>query len=166
MGAVRALAAAGVATVAPAAIAYEHAVAGLMPALAAQLPGVRVVPLAVSGLGLADARRLAGALAPLAATPGTAVVASVDFSHYLRPEEARLRNGETLAVLRSLDAPAVIRLGNDHLDSPGSIAVLMETMRRVGATAFDLRADTSSAELAGRGPGGTTSYISGFYRPA
>jgi AmmeMemoRadiSam system protein B len=163
-GAVRVLAGAGLATLAPSWLTHEHAIDGLMPALASELPGARVVPFAVhSGMRRNEVQALARALARLA-DDGTAFVASVDFSHYLPPEEARIRDGETLAALRALDSTAVLGLTNDHLDSPGSIAVLMETMRLLGATSFELRANTNSAELNGKAPAGVTSYVYGFYR--
>lgn len=162
--AVRSLVGTGAATLAPDWLTHEHAIGGLMHALAAELPGTRVVPLAVhSGLRPGEVRALATTLARLAGE-GTAFVASVDFSHYLAPEEARLRDGETLAVLRALDSAAVLRFSDEHLDSPGSIAILMETMRLLGATDFELRANTNSAELMGKAPTGVTSYIYGFYR--
>jgi MEMO1 family protein len=162
--AVRALAGAGLVTVAPAWLTHEHAIDGLMPALASELPETRVVPLAIhSGLRRSEVQALARALSRLA-DDGTAFVASVDFSHYLAPEVARLRDGETLAALNALDSEAILGFSNDHLDSPGSIATLMETMRLLGAERFELRANTNSAELNGRAPGGVTSYVYGFYR--
>jgi AmmeMemoRadiSam system protein B len=162
--AVRSLVDAGAATLAPDRLTHEHSVNGLVPALASQLPGVRLVPLAVhSGLRREEVLGYALALSRLA-DEGTAFVASVDFSHYLPPEEARARDGETLAALRVLDSASVLGFSNEHLDSPGSMAILMETMRLLGATRFELRANTNSAELMGRAPSGVTSYIYGLYR--
>jgi AmmeMemoRadiSam system protein B len=162
--AVRSLVGTGAARLAPDWLTHEHSIDGLMPALAAALPGIRVVPLAVhSGLRRDEVQARARALARLAGD-GTAFVASVDFSHYLPPEEARIRDGETLAALRALDSAAVLGFSNEHLDSPGSIAILMETMRLLGATHFELRANTNSAELMGKAPAGVTSYVYGLYR--
>jgi AmmeMemoRadiSam system protein B len=162
--AVRSLVVTGAATLAPEWLTHEHSIGGLMPALASQLPGARVVPLAVhSGLLRDEVGTLAHSLSRLA-DEGTAFVASVDFSHYLPPEEARARDGETLTALRALDTGAVLGFSNnEHLDSPGSIAILMETMRLLDATRFEVRANTNSAELMGRAPSGVTSYIYGFY---
>lgn len=162
--AVRSLARAALVTVKPSVLTHEHAISGLMPALAEAVPGARVVPLAVRpGMRLAEARRLSEALS-LLVDGSTAVVASVDFSHYLSTEKARARDTETLGALAALDSGAVLSYSNEHLDSAGSIATLIETMRRVGATRFELRANTNSATLVGRSPGGVTSYIYGLYQ--
>jgi AmmeMemoRadiSam system protein B len=163
--AVRSLVRTLAATLAPDWLTHEHSINGLMPALASELPGVRVVPLAIhSGLRPGEVQALARALAGLAGED-TVFVASVDCSHYLAPEDARIRDGETLAALRALDSAAVLGFSNnEHLDSPGSIAILMETMRLLGATRFELRANTNSAELMGKAPTGVTSYIYGLYR--
>jgi AmmeMemoRadiSam system protein B len=162
--AIHSLVEAGLATLAPDWLTHEHSIGGLMPAFASQLPGIRVVPLAVhSGLRVHEVGVMALALSRLA-DDGTAFVAAVDFSHYLPPEEARIRDRETLSVLRNLDPAAVLAFSNDHLDSPGSIAVLVETMRLLGATRFELRANTNSAELVGKSPAGVTSYIFALYR--
>lgn len=164
--AVTALARAGVATVSPRVLTHEHSMAGMMPSIASAAPAARVVPLAVRpGLRLSEARRLAGALVPLLEDPQTTtvLVASVDFSHYLPVDVARRHDRESLDVLRRLDSAKAITWSDEHFDSPGSIATLLETMRAVGATRFELRANTSSAEILGPGPAGTTTYISGFF---
>jgi AmmeMemoRadiSam system protein B len=165
-GAARRLAGARVATLSPGALTHEHSMAGMMPALADAAPGVRVVPLAIRpGLRLPEARRLAGALGPLLADPKTVLVVSVDFSHYHSADVARRNDLESIALLRDLDAVSAIGLSDEHFDSPGSIATLLEAMRAAGATRFVLRANTNSAEILGPTPAGTTSYVSGFFVP-
>ena len=162
-GAVRSLIAAGVARAAPAVLTPEHALSGLMPVLAAEVPAARVVPLAVRpGMRPGEADALARALVPLL-DPGALLVASVDFSHGLGAGEARANDAQTLAALRALDERTVLGWSDEHVDSPGSVATVMRAMRAVGATAFELRAHTDSAELAG-GADAVTSYVVGVYR--
>jgi AmmeMemoRadiSam system protein B len=161
-GAVTALAASGLVRLEPDVLTYEHSVAGIVPAVRHYLPGAKVVPLILrGGLSAEDIERLSTALAPLL-DEGTVVVAAVDFSHGLPAPAARQRDSETLALLRASDWAPLLRWGNEHLDSPASVAVLKETMGRLGATRFELRANSNSGEVSG-GASPVTSYIVGYF---
>jgi len=155
----------GIALSQPVVLSYEHSVAGLVPAVALQLPGARIVPLAVRrDLGPPRAAAAGEAVAALA-REGTLIVASIDFSHGLVAAAARERNARTLALLRALDVRAMHRLAADHaehLDGPGAAAVLVVAVRRLGATRFALRADATSADFGGP-PSDVTSYLTGYY---
>jgi hypothetical protein len=162
--AIRQLTGDGVALSEPNVLTYEHAVAGIVPAIAYFLPDARVVPLVLRGdLTSTEVETLAAALAPLL-DGETALVAAVDFSHYLPAQQARQRDRETLEALQSLDSSRILSFGNEHLDSPASIAALVETMRLVGANEFELRENSNSSDLGGSGLASVTSYISGYYR--
>jgi MEMO1 family protein len=157
------LASAG-AGVEPDVLTYEHSVAGIVPALRYALPDATIVPLIIKRTATGDeVARIAAALAPLLADEGTVIVASVDFSHGLRREVAEARNAETRAILERMAATELLGLSNEHLDSPASIAVALEAARIAGATGFELRADTTSAEFAS-GDGTVTSYLVGYVR--
>ncbi len=148
----------------PEVLTYEHSVAGIVPAIAYYLPEARLVPLALRrDMTAGEVQRLAAALASLLDSR-TVLVAAVDFSHYLSAEEAGRRDRETLAALDSLDSSRILSFGDDHLDSPPSIAALLEAMRLTGAGEFRLGENTNSSELGGSALEPVTSYIYGFYR--
>jgi AmmeMemoRadiSam system protein B len=154
----------GIASSEPEVLTYEHSISGVMPAIARYLPGARVLPLALRhDLPAAEIERLAAALAPLLDSR-TAIVAAVDFSHYLSAGEAARRDRETLAALEALDSTRILSFGDEHLDSPAAVAVLMEAARLRGAGEFELRENASSSELGGPAASGVTSYICGYYR--
>jgi len=162
-GAVTALAASGLVRLEPEVLTYEHSVAGIVPAVRRYLPEAKVVPLVLrGGLSAGDIARLADALAPLV-DEGTVIVAAVDFSHGLPAPAARQRDGETLALLRASDWAPVLRWSNEHLDSPASVAVLMETVGRLGAMRFELRGNSNSGEVSGDVASPVTSYIVGYF---
>jgi hypothetical protein len=162
-GAVTALAASGLARLEPEVLTYEHSVAGIVPAVRRYLPEAKVVPLILrGGLTAGDVERLATALTPLV-DEGTVVVAAVDFSHGLPASVARQRDGETLALLSASDWAPLLRWGNEHLDSPASVAVLVETVGRLGATRFELKANSNSGEVSGAAASPVTSYIVGYF---
>lgn len=159
-GAVRAL---SIARYEPQVLTYEHSVAGIIPAVARYLPEAQVVPLILrNDLTPAEVRRLAEEVASLV-DDRTAIVAAVDFSHYLSVVEAGRRDRETLGALQSMDSARVLSYGDEHLDSPAAIAAVMEAMRLVGATDFELRQNGDSSELGGSALE-VTSYIYGYYR--
>ena len=161
--AVAALAAGGSVRLEPDVLTYEHSVAGIVPAVRRYLPEAKVVPLILrGGLSEADVQRLAAALAPLL-DEGTVIVVAVDFSHGLPASVARQRDGETLGVLRARDWSPLLRWGNEHLDSPASVAVLMETMSRLGAGRFELRANSDSGRVSGDSASPVTSYLAGYF---
>jgi len=162
-GAVAALAAGGLVRLEPDILTYEHSVAGIVPAVRRYLPDAKVVPLILrGGLSAEDVERLATALTPLM-DEGTVLVAAVDFSHGLPASAARQRDSETLALLRASDWAPLLRWGNEHLDSPASVALLMETALRLGATRFELRGNSNSGEVGGVGASPVTSYIVGYF---
>jgi AmmeMemoRadiSam system protein B len=161
--AVVALAADGSVRVEPEVLTYEHSVAGIVPAVRRYLPQAKVVPLVLrGGLSAADVQMLAAALAPLLGD-GTVVVAAVDFSHGLPAPVAHQRDGETLSVLRGPDWSPLLRWGNEHVDSPASVAVLMEIMSRLGAGRFELRANRDSGLATGDLGSPVTSYLVGYF---
>jgi len=162
-GAVTVLAATGLVGVEPDVLTYEHSVAGVVPAVRRYLPEAKVVPLILrGGLSAQDVERLATALTPLM-DDGTAVVAAVDFSHGLPASVAHQRDSETLAHLRTSGWAPLLRWGNEHLDSPASVAVLMQTMDRLGATRFELKENSSSGEVSGDLASPVTSYVVGYF---
>jgi MEMO1 family protein len=154
----------GLATERPDILTYEHSIAGLVPAIARLMPDARIVPLAVRRMPESGIRRVAEAVAELSGEE-TLVVASVDFSHYRSGPEARSRNAESIRTLRTQDVAGLLRYGNEHMDSPASIAILVAAMRTAGANRFVLGADTDSSAITGIAAPPVTSYIVGYYAP-
>jgi AmmeMemoRadiSam system protein B len=138
-------------------------VAGIMPAIAYYLPHARVVPLIIRGdASPEETARLGEALAGLM-DDRTVLVAAVDFSHDLVSRAAEERNAVTLGILRGGDSAPLFALDNQYLDSPESIAVLMQAMASREAGPFVLTADTNSAALHDDEFAPTTSYLIGYY---
>ena len=158
------LAAEGAARVEPDTLSHEHSVAGIVPAIAYYLPDAAIVPLALRGdLDIGQVRALARMLVPLL-DDHTIAVASVDFSHYLSAPEARTRDAETLAAMEATDSQRILAFGNEHLDSPPTIALLTEIMRLLHRGEFTPRGNTNSGELSGLFRPPVTSYVTGYFR--
>jgi MEMO1 family protein len=138
----------------------EHSVAGMMPYVNYYLPKARVVPLMLKRhTTLEEINLLAGELQGLAEQDAV-IVASVDFSHYLRSQEAQVKDEVTMKVLADFDYRHLLTLNNDYMDSPASLALLLTTMQKLGADTRELLHHTNSGILQGDPLQPTTSYIS------
>lgn len=161
--AIHALVRGGLVRLEPAVLDREHAIAGLVPAIATFLPQGRLVPLAVrSDLRRSEAEHLAARAAPWM-DDETVLILSVDFAHDQPPRAARSRDAESVAVLAALDLDRALSFGNEHLDAPGAVAVTLALMRRLGATRFTLLDRRDGSSLPGYGGGPVTSYVSAAY---
>lgn len=156
---VAALEAAGLAAVDEEALAAEHAMGALMPYIEYHAPDARVVPLVLHReMSMAQLRGLAAWLARQLGEDRL-LLASVDFSHYLTRAEAEVKDGETLRLIQERDLAGLMEMGPDHLDSPGSLSVLMLAMAELGAEGPHVLGHTNSGVILRDDLIETTSYF-------
>jgi len=144
----------------------DHGIRALLPFLAHYLPGVPVLPVALSiRSSRAQWEGLVAALAPLAGSR-TLVLQSTDFSHYLPQFQARQRDQQTLNVLAagSLDALAGLNQP-DHMDSVGATYVQMALQARVNGAKPVVLASQNSQQFSDAFVAETTSYLVMAYAP-
>lgn len=142
----------------------DHALEVIMPFIKVYLNEAKVVPLLLSGkLTKSEVDDLVSCLIP-SLDSSTIVLVSSDFSHYLTSSNAKQKDKETLALLKSWNLSKIITLNSDHLDSPPSLVALLELMAAVGATNFDVFANTD-ASVVMRAPhlATTTHYFLNYY---
>ncbi|MFA5890170.1 MAG: AmmeMemoRadiSam system protein B [Actinomycetota bacterium] len=162
--AIRRLMATGLARVEPEVLSREHSVAGLVPVVGYFMPGASLVPVALRSHPRREVvKEFAGSIAALC-DEDTVIVASVDFAHRATVSQARRLNRESIRVLWNLDVNGALRLGNDHTDSSAALAVVAEVARLLGATRFELLADTDSASVGSSSDRAVTSYVVGYFR--
>jgi len=156
----------------------EHSISSLVPYIKYYLPNTKIVPILLHGnYTVKDSQelgeRLAEALSDNKGTSGNtslsghsniAIVASVDFSHYLDEDTADKMDVTTLAAIQSNDIVSISMMGNDNLDSPPSIMVLMRAMEKAGIAAPEILAHSNSSNITGTGSDYTTSYYTLLYR--
>jgi AmmeMemoRadiSam system protein B len=137
----------------------EHSIGNLMPFIKYYLPQAKVVPLILHyDVTKKEAGVLADLLTELIGERGV-ILASVDFSHYLERRQAEEKDRETMEALKAWDYGQLFKMGNDHLDSPASLATLLLAMERLGLEEFDLVDNTNSGVLLGNDLIETTSYF-------
>lgn len=137
----------------------EHSIGNLMPFIKYYLPDTKVVPVIFHyDVSKKEAEQIANCLSSFV-DRGTAVIASVDFSHYLTRQEAEQKDQETIKTMKDKDLDKLFSLGNDHLDSPASLVTLFLTMANQGITEFEILAHTNSGILMENDLIETTSYM-------
>jgi predicted class III extradiol MEMO1 family dioxygenase len=75
------------------------------------------------------------------------LVASVDFSHYLPQQNADQNDKISLKYLSAFDSPSLLKLGNNFLDSPYTLAILFKYLKLIGISHFDIINHLNSAQI-------------------
>lgn len=144
-------------------LSTDHSAAGSMPFIKYFTPNSKVVPILVSAyMTEENAKSLASSLNKYL-DKDSVMVAAVDFSHYQSSEVADKKDETTLKLLNNFDYQEIIRLGNDYLDSPPSILILLMLMQERGTTSSEILEHTNSGQITGKIFTETTSYFSIFY---
>jgi len=141
-------------------LSKEHSIGSLIPLIKYYLPQAKVVPIIFHhDVTLEEVDKLLAVLDPLLAEEKGVLLASVDFSHYLTRKEAQEKDSLTLEVMNNFDYPTLFHLGNDHLDSPASLATILRFAERKDLQEFQLLANTNSGVILQNDFIETTSYF-------
>ena len=97
----------------------EHSVSALVPYIKYFLPEAKIAPVLLHGSLPREKAKEFGAMLGeiLAEDPDTVIIASIDFSHYLRTPEEDEMDIITGDAIRSWICRPLGRMGNDNLDS-------------------------------------------------
>jgi AmmeMemoRadiSam system protein B len=144
----------------------EHSISSLVPYVKYYMPKTKIVPILLHGnYTVAESQKLGKFLAGIIKDdPGIAVIASVDFSHYLDADTADKMDRITLDAIISRDTFSISRMGNDNIDSPPSILSLLCAMDEIGAIGPEVTDHDNSFGITGIGAEYTTSYFTMFFR--
>ena len=142
----------------PALIQEDHSLAALVPYVKYYLPQVTLGTLLLSNdLSLQECFILAQHLAQL---EETLVVASIDFSHYLTPQEAAMRDLVTLKAIKQWDYPTISQFTDAHVDSPESLITILYLAELHHVPNLELWEHSEASLLENAPlPQGTTSYF-------
>jgi MEMO1 family protein len=135
----------------------EHSVGAMVPHLAEDFPGAKIVPIILSStMNDEMSEKLATWLANLPLD--TLVVFSVDFSHYKTQEQADAYDKETAAALTNRDVKKIEGWGNEHIDSPMTIATMLYYANKIG-TSVNIIANKNANDFLPQKTDSTTSYF-------
>ncbi len=138
----------------------EHSIHAVTPFIARLFPGVELTAITTArGSTRTDWDHAVSRIAPLL-TPGTLVVQSTDYSHFLPVSQAILRDQETLAAIASGDPEAMLALAQPaHFDSMAAQYIQMALQAGQGAAPVILGNRNAHFYTSFADPGPTTSYI-------
>ncbi|NLW63066.1 MAG: AmmeMemoRadiSam system protein B [Syntrophomonadaceae bacterium] len=140
-------------------LAGEHSIGTLVPFVRHYLPEAKIVPIILHhGVTLDEVDKLLNGMEPYL-NDKTVLAASVDFSHYLTSREAENKDTQTLIYMRNFDYAALFRLGDDHLDSPASLALAFRHAQKQGIKEFQVLEHTNSGVIMNNQLMETTSYF-------
>jgi AmmeMemoRadiSam system protein B len=144
---------------------HDQGIQAVLPFAAHFFPKAKILPVALrTDSRMEDWRELVKALKPFV-TDKTLVVQSTDYSHYLPPEQACLRDQETLNFLAVGEPDKIVELKQpDHLDSRAAQYVQMALQRDVHQAKPTVVANLNSRQYSSWPGGATTSYLLQVYQ--
>ena len=143
----------------------EHSMGNLMPFIKYFLPEAKVVPIIFHhDLKKEEGVLLSQIFSRWVQEKEAVIIASIDFSHYLTNKEAQEKDQETLKVIENRNIARLLKMGDDHLDSPGAMVTLLLTMEKLDVQDFRILGHTNSGILLGNDLIETTSYFTFVFR--
>lgn len=156
---VRELVNAGLAVLDEETLAQEHSIGTLVPFAYHYLPESKIVPLVLHhDVSLQEVDNLLQGLQPFL-EKGAVLVASVDFSHYLKRREAEAKDMTTLRLMKEFDYTALNRLDSNYLDSPASLFMALRAGELFGIKGFTVLKHSNSGLILQNDTIETTSYF-------
>ena len=142
----------------------DHSVSALIPYIKYYMPDTKVVPVLLYGnYGMDKSIKLGRCLYEQLNGKKSLVLASVDFSHYLPPEEAESMDNITYEAIKKMDFDSISLMGNDNLDSPPALITFLSCMKNSGAKTPELVNHSNSSKISGKWSSSTTSYFTIIY---
>ncbi len=136
----------------PEAHAEEHSVEVQVPFIQRALPGAKIVPIVMGYPSRRHVNALAEGLAAVCGNDKVLIIASTDLSHYLTKKNANSVDGQTISLIRNLNANTLLnkcaRAENIMCGGAGVAAVLM-ALQKCGDPQVDMLHYSDSADVSG-----------------
>lgn len=142
----------------------EHGLYIPMGYLRLYFPKASFIPIAISRYYTPEKlRQMANILTEL--LPKNAlIVASTDFSHEHTISEAKVYDAQTIQAIYNKDYQKLYKFGDDNLDSPAAMGILMQVMEKRSAGNFELLEESHGGILTGNPSLVGTSYVIGSFK--
>lgn len=117
----------------------DHSASALLPYVKYYLPDAKVCCLLISGRADRSVpKRTAELLKAMSEEKDCLFVFSIDFSHYLTPEEADEMDKKTSAAVMLRDLDGIAEMNDDNMDSPRCMCTFLELMDLTGGEVSEL----------------------------
>lgn len=141
-------------------LTLEHSTSSIIPFIKYYLKDVKVITLVLTKqVKLEDTEKLVDALYKNVNIDETLFIATVDFSHYLILEQANKMDLISMEAIQNKDMNKIMAFTNDNLDSPITIATMLEMMERIGISEKTILNHSNSELILKKRIDETTSYI-------
>lgn len=115
------------------AVQNDHSIGWHLPYIADYLPGSKLACIMLQQeVSETALKALTQLIADYAVEKKVLLIGSVDFSHYLMPDEAREMDELTQNVIASKDYGRLMRLDSSNVDSPQTVYVVMKALELMG----------------------------------
>lgn len=112
---------------------FDHSASSHIPFIKRYLPDAEVAVLLVSPKESADfPEKLAELMYEMSQMKNCLFAFSIDFSHYLQPEQAEMHDSETLQAVTSGDTVTIERFTNDNVDTPYCLSAFVRLSGLLG----------------------------------
>lgn len=142
------------------AIENDHSVSGIMPFIKYYLPNSVVTPFILKSTLTLKEMEIFSKFLQDYSDNDTVIIASTDFSHYLKEKNATLNDVEIFAYIKNFDIKNIFNLNNDYLDSPPSVITLLMVMTEKKTKRIEVIGHSNSALITNNLDSETTSYYS------
>ena len=139
--------------------ADEHSIGVHIPFIQYLFPGVPILPILVHPHATSAETTELGTYLENFTPPNTLMIASVDFSHYLPADQARLIDNVSAETLRQFTHRSVAKI---VADSPQSLAAVAAFAQARAAQEFTIGTVANSADFTNL-PDITTGYVMGWF---
>lgn len=138
----------------------EHGVLLHLPFIAEYFPNAQLIPLLLTrNIPRKNFEALLDELRPVFADERTIIIASIDFSHNLSASQAWEKDSTLLALVRERSVEEIFSLGDEYLDCPACLAMILGLVGDGGSEPELLFHDNSAHFLLAGEGGATTSYL-------
>ena len=143
-------------------VTREQSVLGIMPYIKYIIPNAKVVPMIIKhDASISDVESVSETIFKImSGNKHVILIASIDFSHYLRSLDAMEKDEETLKAINTKNYPEILAYDNDNLDSPVSLVVLLKSLEKLGKYDLKVLDHSNSSILMKKDSSETTSYFS------
>lgn len=126
----------------------EHAISGIVPFISYYSLDIEIIPLVISQkITKEEIEDVVEKLYVLSLDDSVAIVASVDFSHYLTNAEAECNDKISLQAIENRDYDKLLSFNNDYVDSPQSLVIFLKTLDLLNAKNLQVLHNTNSGKM-------------------
>jgi AmmeMemoRadiSam system protein B len=122
----------------------EHGISGIVPFIKKSLPNSKIVPILIkNNLSQNDLNSFVDSLYTTLG-PEVLIIGSFDFSHFYPDNITQLYDKKSISIITNFN---IDNISDVEVDSRPGLEIVMRYMQKVGATNFNLIANTNSAQI-------------------